>query len=98
MLVFLHGKEWSHGCIEVVYQLKVKDMEYLCASHSHVPFYTCCKGWGRAVGVSVRIEIHLHTCVLQEGVVAVRGPTVRTRRIMDVVARLQGPPEIPELP
>lgn len=41
---------------------------------------------------------HLHICVVGEWVVGVRGPTVRTRRIMDAVAGLQGPSEIPELP
>ena len=42
--------------VNVVYQLKMKDVEYLCASHSRVQFYPCCKDekwWGRAVGISV---------------------------------------------
>lgn len=39
-----------------------------------------------------------HLCGGKMGSVGVRGPTGRTRRIMDVVAGLQDPPEIPELP
>lgn len=68
------------------------------ASHSHVQICTCCKWWGRAVSISVWIEIHLHICVVGKWLVGVRCPTVRTRRIMDVVAGLQGPPEVTELP
>lgn len=76
----------SHGCVKVVYQLKVKDVEYLCASHSLVQFYPCCKAekqWGRAVGISAWIHIW------GEWAAGAGDPTVEARRIMAVVDGLQ---------
>lgn len=85
------------GCIEVVFQLKVK--RGISACFTQPCSILCLQGVGsRAVGISVEIEIHLHTCVVGEWAVGIRGPTVRTRRITDVVAGLQGLPEAPELP
>lgn len=59
----------------------------ICALHT-LTFNFTLAARIKAVGISVWIEIHLHTCVMGEWVVRVRGPTVRTRRIVDTVSGL----------